>query len=219
MAFVAISRDFMQRVENKIEHMRRAEVKTLGENRPELAMHATDPFFMQTVWQEHAPLQAQMPKEWVNHQEYVRFKFKIPGAERIKEHHNWFEFRAVCTNKDGFPIPPRYSSYDEKECDATHPMVAGVLDYALKLNEIDSRWETVNSKVTNFLRACKSANEAIKLWPDVKTYFAAEDVERLDKKAVRAGSSDSSAAQALAGIDTGEIMSAAVIARLSGAQV
>lgn len=219
MAFVAISRDFMQRVESKIENMRRAEVRTLGENRPELALAPTDPFFLQTIWKEHAHLQTQMPKDWLSYQETVRLKFKIPGATRAKEHNNWFEFRAVCTNKDGFPIPPRFSSYDEKECDPNNPLMASILDYALKLNEIDSRWETVASKVTNFLRACKSANEAVKLWPDVKVYFDGGDIERLETKAVRAGSKDSAAAAALAGIDTGEIMGAAVIARLSGAQV
>jgi len=45
------------------------------------------------------------------------------------------------------------------------------------------------------------------------------DVQRLEIKNVRSGSKDSAAAEALAGIDTGEIMSVAVIARLSGAQV
>lgn len=219
MAFVAISRDFMQRVNGKIEQMRRAEAKTLGDTRPDLALAPTDPFFIQTIWKEHAPLLSQMPKEWLNHQENVRLKFKIPGAERIKEHHNWFEFRAVSTNKDGFPLPPRFASYDEKECDPNSPLLASILDYAVKLNEIDSRWETVQAKVTEFLNACKSANEAVKLWPDVKTYFDSNDIARIETKAVRAGSKESSAAQALAGIDTGEIMSAAVIARLSGAQV
>ena len=219
MAFVAISRDFMMRVSSKIEQMRRAEVRTLGETRPELAIHPTDPFVMQTVWGEHANLHSLMPKEWINHQESLRFKFRIPGATRAKEHYNWFEFRATSTSKDGFPVPPRYASYDEKECDGSNLLLASILDYALKLNEIDSRWETVQLKVVQFLQACKSANEAVKLWPDVATYFDKDDVERLEKKATRAGSSESNAAQALAGIDTSEIMSAAVIARLSGAQV
>jgi hypothetical protein len=97
--------------------------------------------------------------------------------------------------------------------------MASILDYAFKLNEIDTRWEIVRHKVTEFLRACKSANEAIKLWPDVKTYFDVEDVKRLEVKHGRLGNKDSAAAEALAGIDTSEIMSAAVIARLSGAQV
>lgn len=219
MAFVGISRDFMMRVDNKIEHMRRAEIKTLGETRPELALHSTDPFYMQSVWGEHAHLHAQMPKDWISHHEGVRFKFKIPGADRAKEHHNWFDFRATCTSKDGFPIPPRYSTYEEKECDPNNPIMASILDYALKLNEIDTRWEVVKQKVTDFLRACKSANEAIKLWPDVKVYFDSEDIKRLEVKSVRSGGKDSAAAEALAGINTGEIMGAAVIARLSGAQV
>ena len=219
MAFVGISRDFMLRVNQKIESMRRAEIKTLGENRPDLALSPTDPFYMQSVWREHAHLYPQMPQDWINRQENIRFKFKIPGANRAKEHHNWFEFRAVSTGKDGFPVPPRFTSYEEKECDANHPMLAGILDYALKLNDIDSRWETVQSKVVLFLQACKSANEAIKLWPDVKVYFDADDVKRLESKTERSGSKDSAAATALAGIDTGEIMSAAVIARLSGVQV
>lgn len=219
MAFVAISRDFMQRVNGKIEQMRRAEVKTLGESRPDLALSPADPFYMQTIWGAHAHLYAQMPKEWVNRQENVRLKFKIPGAARVKEHLNWFEFRAVPTNTDGFPVPPRFSSYEEKECDPNNPLLASILDYAVKLNEIDTRWETVQLKVNHFLAACKSANEAVKLWPDVRVYFDKHDVERLETKAVRAGSKDSAAAEALASIDTGEIMGAAVIARLSGAQV
>jgi hypothetical protein len=219
MAFVGISRDFMLRVNQKIESMRRAEIKALGENRPDLALNPNDPFYMQTIWKEHAHLYPQMPQDWINRQENIRFKFKIPGAARIKEHHNWFEFRAVSTTQDGFPTPPRFTSYEEKECDPHHPMMAGILDYALKLNEIDTRWETVQTKVVAFLHACKSANEAIKLWPDVKVYFDADDVKRLEVKAERSGSKDSAAAAALAGIDTGEIMSAAVIARLSGASV
>jgi len=219
MAFVAISRDFMQRVNSKIEQMRRAEVRTLGENRPDLALNPADPFYMQTIWGEHAHLHAQMPKAWISHQEQIRLKFKIPGAARIKEHLNWFEFRAVSTSQDGFPTPPRFSSYEEKECDPNNPLLASILDYAVKLNEIDSRWETVQLKVYQFLQACKSANEAVKLWPDIKTYFDKGDIDRLETKAVRAGSKDSAAAEALASIDTSEIMSAAVIARLSGAQV
>ena len=219
MAFVAISRDFMQRVNGKIEGMRRAEIKTLGEERPNLALAPTDPFYMQTVWGEHAFLYNQMPKDWIGHNDNVRLKFKVPGADRAKEANNWFEFRAVATGGDGFPIPPRFNYYDERECDPHHPLMASILDYAVKLNEIDSRWETVQLKVNQFLGACKSANEAVKLWPDVKTYFEKGDIDRLETKSIRAGSKESAAAEALASIDTNEIMSAAVIARLSGAQV
>jgi hypothetical protein len=219
MAFVGISKDFMLRVEEKIGKMRQSEVKALGEETPKLHIHNTDPFFMQTYWGDHAPLYKQMPTEWLTPIETAYMKFKIPGADRKREMDNWFSFHAKPTNGTPFFIPPRTSTYEARDCDPTNPLMAEVLDYALKLNEIDVRWETVKSKVVVFLHACKSANEAIKLWPDVKTYFHTDDIARLDIKAVRSGSKDSAAAEALAGIDTNEIMSAAVIARLSGAQV
>ena len=218
MAFVGISRDFMARVNRKIDNMHGAELKTLGQEKPKLALSPTDPFYMQTLWGEHTALFKQIPTEWVSHQESMSFKFKIPDATRVREMDNWFEFRAVSTGS-GFPVPPRTSMYDSKECDPTNPVMAEILDYAVKQNEIAVRWETVKNKVTQFLSACKSANEAVKLWPEVKTYFDSEDIARLEVKTARAGSKDSAAAEALAGIDTGEIMSAAVIARLSGAQV
>lgn len=218
MAFVAISRDFMQRVNSKIDNMQRAELKTLGEDKPKLALSPTDPFFMQTFWGAHTHLYSQMPSEWLQHNESVSMKFRIPDANRTRDMDNWFDFRAVAT-RDAFPIPLRTSSYDSKECDPTNPVMASILDYAIKRNEIELRWETVKGKVVGFLNACKSANEAVKLWPEVTTYFDSGDISRLETKVARAGSKDSAAAEALAGIDTGEIMSAAVIARLSGAQV
>ncbi len=219
MAFVGISKDFMQRVTSKIDNMQRAEAKTLGQEKPKLHIHNTDPFFMQTYWGEHTALYKQVPTEWLSHVDSVSMKFRIPGANRTREIDNYFEFRAVASNSVGFPIPPRTSMYDSKECDPTNPVMHEILAYATSMNDIEVRWETVKQKVVTFLQACKSANEAIKLWPDVKIYFEAGDIERLEVKNVRAGSKESAAAVALAGIDTGEIMSAAVIARMSGAQV
>jgi len=218
MAFVGISRDFMARVNRKIDNMHGAELKTLGGEKPKLHIAATDPFYMQTIWGEHVALYKLMPAEWIGITETIGMKFRIPDATRVRDMDNWFEFRAVSTGQ-GFPVPPRTSMYDSKECDPNNPVMAEILDYAVKQNEIAQRWETVKAKVTQFLEACKSANEAVKLWPEVTTYFDAEDLRRLEAKTTRAGSKDSAAAEALANIDTGEIMSAAVIARLSGAQV
>lgn len=218
MAFVGISKDFMLRVNEKIDWMHNAELETLGREKPKLHISPTDPFYMQTLWGVHTPLFKQIPTEWISYQESMDFRFRIPDAARTSEQDNWFTFRVASTG-GLFPVPPRTVKYDSKECDPTNPVMAVILDYAIKQNEIAVRWETVKNKVTTFLSACKSANEAIKLWPEVKTYFHSDDIARLDVKTTRAGSKDSAAAEALASIDTGEIMSAAVIARLSGAQV
>jgi flagellar motility protein MotE (MotC chaperone) len=219
MAFVAISKDFMSRVESKISNMCRAELKTLGD-KPDLALNPSDPFFISTVWKEHAHLYPMMPREWLSKHPEVSLKFKVPDANFADESRNHFGFKAKTTgaNQD-FSFPPNHSYYNTVVCDPYNPIMSSILEYAVKHKEIEQRWEKVNIKVVEFLRACKSANEAIKLWPDVKTYFDSEDVKRLDVKVVRSGSKDSAAAAALANIDTNEMMSAAVIARLSGAQV
>jgi hypothetical protein len=219
MAFVAISKDFMSRVESKISNMCRAELKTLGD-KPDLALNPSDPFFISTIWKEHAHLYPMMPREWLSKHPEVSLKFKVPDANFADESRNHFGFKAKTTgaNQD-FSFPPNHSYYNTVVCDPYNPIMSSILEYAVKHKEIEQRWEKVNIKVVEFLRACKSANEAIKLWPGVKTYFDSEDVKRLDVKVVRSGSKDSAAAAALANIDTNEMMSAAVIARLSGAQV
>lgn len=219
MAFVAISKDFMSRVESKISNMCRAELKTLGD-KPDLALNPSDPFFINTVWKEHAHLYPLMPREWLSKHPEVSLKFKVPDTNFTDESRNHFGFKAKTTGANQeFSFPPSHSYYNAIVCDPYSPIMSSILEYAIKHKEIEQRWDKVNTKVVEFLRACKSANEAIKLWPDVKTYFDSEDVKRLDIKVVRSGSKDSAAAAALAGIDTNEMMSAAVIARLSGAQV
>ena len=219
MAFVAISKDFMSRVESKINNMCKAELKTLGD-KPVLALNPSDPFFINTIWKEHAHLYPLMPREWMSKSAETSMKFKVPDTNFAEESKNHFNFKATTTGANQeFAFPPSHSYYNTVVCDPYAPVMASILEYAVKYKEIEQRWETVESKVVQFLRACKSANEAIKLWPDVKTYFDSEDVKRLDIKVVRSGSKDSAAAAALANIDTNEMMSAAVIARLSGAQV
>jgi hypothetical protein len=219
MAFVAISKDFMSRVETKIKGMCSAELRTLGD-KPDLALNPSDPFFINTVWKEHAHLYPMMPKEWLRTQSEVSLRFRVPDTTFTDETKNHFGFKAKTTSStQEFAFPPNHAFYDTISCDPHNPVMASILDYAIKHKEIEQRWDKVATKVIEFLRACKSANEAIKLWPDVKTYFDLEDVKRLDIKVVRSGSKDSAAAAALASIDTNEMMSAAVIARLSGAQV
>jgi len=59
----------------------------------------------------------------------------------------------------------------------------------------------------------------LKLWPDLKLYIPNEFIARVERKAAKAEKSESSAASILAGINTEEIHAAAVIARMSGANV
>lgn len=216
MAFVAISRDFISRVQSKIQTMANAETKTLGD-KPVITANANSPDILKATWGEHIHLHGVIPNNWMRHSETVRLQFQVPGAEGTPNETTWcFEIK---TNSGSFDFPPNYSWYDNKDIDPSTPLLATLVEYATKAKEIEARWRKVNDQVLQFLESCKSANEAIKLWPEVITYFHPDDVKRLEAKTARSGGKDSAAAAVLAGIDQGEVMSAAVIARLSGAQV
>jgi hypothetical protein len=215
MAFVAISGSLLERVQNKIKGMRDAELKTLGEA-PITTISPTCMLAKKTVWKDYVHLYDVMPKEWINTHTSIDIKFKVPGFEEVAK--PWFTSRLKSTS-DEFRFPPKSSWYDNYEVSASEPEIALLVEHAKRSKEIETRWHEVYEKVIGFLSACKSANEAVKLWPQVKIYLDKEDIERIEKKVVRSGGADSNAAQALAGIDTASVESAAVIARLSGAQV
>lgn len=216
MAYVAISGDFMTRVKNKIEKMTQSELNTIGEE-PSIQCNGGEPFVIQTLWGEHANLRNDIPSNWCSSTEELRIKFNIPEHFTAKgepiQYHSKVKFLSPAKT------PPRFSNYESNEVPNTEPILMHLVEWAGKRQEIINRWKEVQDKIRTFLHSCKSANEAVKLWPDIKAYFDPSDVQRLELKAVRAGSEGSDAAKVLAGIDTGEVMSAAVIARLSGAQV
>lgn len=217
MAYVAISGDFLTRVKSKIEKMTRAELATIGEE-PKPTCSGHEPFIVNAMWTaEHAHFKDKIPTEWCGRTERLNIKFEIPGQLKADgKPHLWHSDIKFTSD---IKTPPRFSSYDSHPVPNNEPMLATLVDWVIKQQEIVNRWKAVETKIFEFLHSCKSANEAVKLWPDVKTYFDAGDVARLETKQARSGSDNSSAAQVLAGIDTSEVMSAAVIARLSGAQM
>lgn len=216
MAFVGISKDFVSRVQTKILGMANAETKTLGE-KPFITASPNNPDILKATWGEHIHLHGVIPNTWMRRSETVRLQFQVPGAEGTPNDTRWpFEIKS---NGGVFDFPPDFAHYDNKDIDPSTPLLATLVEYATKAKEIEARWRKVNNQVIEFLSSCKSANEAIKLWPEVITYFHPDDVKRLEAKTTRSGGKDSAAAAVLAGIDQGEVMSAAVIARLSGAQV
>lgn len=215
MAFVGISKNFIERVGSKIQNMQKAEIKALGEQ-PKITALNTEPWVLQAVWGEHLYLLEKMPEKWIGATSNLKFKFKVPNPD-LPEDRQHYAFGVEFAND--VAVPPGYSWYGETPVDASIPQLAPIVEYATKFREIDARWFKVRGQVISFLESCKSANEAVKLWPDVKMYFDQEDIERLEAKTIRSGTAESEAAKKLAELDTNGLTSAAVIARMSGAQV
>ena len=207
MAYVAISGHLIERVKSKIEKMKTAELDTLGKFEP--VVSPNEPFIGKTVWGEHLHLKDKMPAEWLNTTKEVYATFKID--DKTLSHK--FSLSSETT------MPPKMSYYQGKEIDITdsHPVVQSMVTHYTKVTEVNTRWDGVQEKVVGFLNAAKSLNEAVKLWPDVHMYLAAEDVDRMGVKREKARESD--ALKALAGMDVGALVGAAVIARMSGAPV
>jgi len=214
MAYVAINSAFLARVESKIRTMRSAELKTVGDL-PTPNITPQSALFLDLVWGEQKHLKDVLPDKWrPSHQQ---FRFDIV----VREH--TFETR-INTNTTAFAnsFPPNTVWYDTYTIDVEqakeYPELHPLIEVCQARAEIFDRWDAVETKVIGFLRECKSLNEAVKLWPDLVTYIDKNDIERLEAKREKTVNS-SRAAEALAALDTDELMGAAVIARLSGADV
>jgi hypothetical protein len=216
MAFVGISKDFMDRVKSKIHNMHLAEIKTLGEV-PTISITNREPWVLKSLWGDHIHLVDQMPEKWMNKLEEVRLRVEINNPDLLDKSDRNFSFKVKASSK--IVAPPNFDWYEETAVPADCPQIAPVVEYATKFKEIQVRWINAETQITQFLRSCKSANEAVKLWPDVKMYFDPHDVERLETKTIRSGTAESEGAKKLAELDTTSLTSAVVIARMSGATV
>lgn len=225
MAHVAISRDFINRVENKIVGMRNAELKALGEE-PKLMLSKESQPVLNAVWGEHLHLRNQIPKQWKNDSSTIRLTFnttsiqtKVEKDGSLTESPISCQFTVQASQDDKFDFPPNgywHGHYLICDADVSHPDLKQAVDYGNAKAEIELRWQKVAQKVVGFFQSCKSMNEAVKLWPECKMYIDADDIRRFEIKVVKSGNKDSEAAKVLAGIDTDELVGAAVAARFTG---
>lgn len=100
-----------------------------------------------------------------------------------------------------------------------HEVLGPLRDIMVARDECNQRWAAVETQVMTFIDNCKSLNEAVKLWPDLRRYIDDEYIERLDKKVERTKPETSAAAAALKAMDVDLVNSSVVLARMAGAQV
>lgn len=219
MAHVAISRDFIARVETKIERMQNAELKALG-NEPRVTIAPDSPIMLETIWGANLHLRKQIPDTWKNRNNCARVHFNTKTTRLNSDGETVPVSMSVTVQPTAgeFDFPPDANWHTNRFLsDRDHPDFREVVAYGDAKAEIEVRWHTVRTKVTEFFKSCKSMKEAVTLWPDCKVYIDDEDIQRFEKKVVKTASQDSDAAKVLAGLDTDELMGAAVVARLSGA--
>jgi hypothetical protein len=212
MAYVAISGELKENVKEQIKNLQRKDSGSIPAVSSGITLDTIPDDLKDKVWGEHRHLEAMMPKEWKAFRDGLSLKVRYVLEDGIVRETN-FEV----TVSAHFACPPNTRPYSFSiEVDEHYPLVAEFLVYRKKVAEVDARWDKVRTDVLKFLENCKSLNEAIKLWPDIRIYIPKHYIERIEKKAERSVSTNS-ALDILKGIDTDGAVAAAIGARLASA--
>jgi len=174
MAFVGISQNLVNEVRDHIRYMRDHELSaSLGQepSRITLAITGNERWFIEKVWENKQHLISEMPASWLHKNTAVDFHFSGP------------DFKLQCRSEKEVLLPPQYRSgypdvyvhFEEGEEMPTE-LINDHVSKAKMRTEIAERWRKVETQVREFLNNCKSLNEALKLWPDLKVYIPDEYV-------------------------------------------
>ena len=214
MAYVAITKELIQLVTSKMLNLRSTELTPLPEPGPLLEAWIKTPEFKNLaedrLWQ---PVQ------------HLR--------EQISPYSTRDDINVVVTTLDkGWSVSSRYKMdvpciyhrkdrYDSYATTLTinadeYPTTAAIAEARHNIKEVVDRWGAVTKQVTDFLQACKSLNEAIKLWPDVVRYIPKQHMDRLQIKTEKVERTNT-ALDALRKLDLDAIQSSNVLARMAGA--
>lgn len=221
MSYVSISRDLTSEVGTFIRNLANTELNSMSNFDRIVEDAKTDDAFKQMLdnilWGEYLDLQPRLEKFSTK----CRLDIAIACTRTIAD--GTFDTFTQELRIDNVSVPltrksNTYGYLDVAIDPNTHPLLLEARDLALLRRECSKRWEKVQDQVTKFLGSCKSLNEAIKLWPDVRRYVPSDYLKRVDTK-VEKTKTKSSGADALAGMDMDMVNTSLVLARMAGASL
>jgi hypothetical protein len=214
MAYVAISNQLMDEVRSKIMRMKDAERNSVPEVNAQLSYQTIPLQYEQLLWGEHYDLKDKLPSAW------KRELNELCGTAEYMHGERMCKSRLYLKAAIKISAPPDASSYTAHFImPADHPDMAPIVERDKQYADIESKWTTLHNKIRDFLNNCKSLNEAVKLWPDVRVYIPDTYMKRMLAKSERTAEKISKASEFLKQIDTDHAIAAAVSARMAGAKV
>ena len=219
MAYVSVTKDLLTLVEGKMVKMRAAELNALADPVGLLQQWADSPDVREMaearLWVPVLHLQEQL-RPFNQHD-----KVKVV-ADFANEHVSTGRQQVSHDVRMDVPcIYNRVSKYEDTiatvtvdENESEDPRVAAIADAHRNRQEAAKRWDAVIKQVTEFLKACKSLNEAVKLWPDVARYVHQSYLDRMQIKTEKAERT-STALDALRKLDLDAIQASTVLARMA----
>lgn len=82
--------------------------------------------------------------------------------------------------------------------------------------DVVQRWAAVQETVAQYLGKCKSLNEAVKVWPDLRGLLPHDLIVRMETKAAKTQKTPLQASNLLEHIDTTTVVGSMMLARMAG---
>lgn len=221
MATVNITKEFRERVTDRIRSMHRKELEAELPNLNKA--HSIDASYLYHYgcWgKDYMHLVHEIPKDWLAKisDAHVEIHGTDDEGKTVSCSVRFTGMNAHQRPKDSYYGHTR-SVLQYAELLALPEVVAGRAEALQAWEEnkqvvtLKDKWSKVEKDILEFLGKCKTLNEAVKLFPGVRMYINRDDLERLDRKVERL-SERKKIVQEMA---TDELTAAAIAARLAGA--
>jgi hypothetical protein len=217
MAYVAISQILLSDVRQTIINKRHTEINLLTKPSQDITI-PQDEWLTRKLWGEHIGLINLTPHSWKRHADTLRIHYKYInsaslGASLMLDLHS---------AQGNYELPPRSDSswieVTDAELVGADPLlterIVQLKAYKEEHDEIEARWTKVRNDVASFLEHCKSLNEALKLWPDIRIYIPQRYLDKAETVTKKAKAAESTALEHLKSIDTDNAVASAVMLRM-----
>lgn len=222
MATVGITKELRDRVKSVISSM---EYKEIRADVPELeksyTMDASYLYHYGCWGKEHMHLTHEIPHDWLS--KITESNISVKGV--LDDGISVLTCSARFNGMNAFARPAA-SYYNRTESiielhdlQAMPEVVLGRAELlkrwedAVVAKGINDRWSKIKSDIDDFLKKCKTLNEAVKLFPNVRLYIDGDDLERLDRKVERL----TQRKKIVEEMATDELTAAAIASKLMGA--
>jgi hypothetical protein len=221
MATIGITKELRDRVGSVIRNMERREIKSDVPDYEQSYSVDTTYLYHYGCWgKEHMHLVHDIPHDWLGKVTEARISLKgvLDDGRILSTNVNFTGLNAFQRPSDSY-YSKGSSTLNLEELRAMPEVVAGRAellkrwDEAVQVHYINERWAKILNDIDEFLDKCKTLNEAVKLFPGVRLYIHADDLERLDRKVERA----SQRRKIVEELAVDELTAAAIASKLMGA--
>ena len=228
--YVPIGAGVIADTKRKIRNLQNAEMQSLPDPTLVKTRLVTDPLLltliMDKLWRKLADLRERLDVPEYRHPRQVEVGVRYHTSETEPGSGLPYKLSTFTANsldvpcfhgisRERYDFPRIKVKFDTTE----HPDFPELVAAEIARFECIERWDAVNKEIVAFLGKCKSANEAVKLYPEIVRYMPEDTMAKINKKTARGERTESEAAAMLKGLNKDNINVSTVLARMAGAKV